>query len=45
MAGKGDKWRKTNFKNYFENWEKVKVKNDKKDDGFVKLKNKLVKKY
>lgn len=45
MAGKGDKWRKTDFKKYFDNWEKVKIKKEKDNDGFVKNKNKITKKY
>jgi hypothetical protein len=43
MAGKGDKWRKTDFKKYFDNWEKI--KSSKKTDDFVKNKTKLTKKY
>jgi hypothetical protein len=42
MAGKGDKWRKTDFKKYFENFPKP---SNKKEDGFVKVKNKITKKY
>jgi len=45
MAGKGDKWRKTDFKKYFDNWEKVKTKKEKDYNGFVKNKNKITKKY
>jgi hypothetical protein len=42
MAGKGDKWRKTDFKKYFENFPKT---SNKKENGFVKVKNKITKKY
>ena len=44
MAGKGDKWRKTDFKKYFDNWEKVKLSKDK-TEGFIKNKGKITKKY
>lgn len=47
MAGKGDKWRKTDFKKYFENFptlKKTNLKEDKEKD-FVKCKNKITKKY
>lgn len=29
--GKGDKWRKTNFKKYYNGYDKVNWKKDKKD--------------
>lgn len=46
MAGKGDKWRKTDFKKYFENFPNVKKVNSKdKNSDFVKCKNKITKKY
>jgi hypothetical protein len=47
MAGKGDKWRKTDFKKYFENFPSLKKVNSKesKDDNFVKCKSKITKKY
>jgi len=42
MAGKGDKWRKTDFRKYFENFPKTKKE---KTEGFIKNKSKLTKKY
>jgi hypothetical protein len=44
MSGKGDKWRKTNFKKYFENFPDFK-KDKKESVDFVKSKNKITKKY
>ena len=35
MAGKGDKWRKTNFKKYFDNWEKIKPSKSKDSERLV----------
>ena len=36
MAGKGDKWRKTDFKKYFNNFDQIKFNSKKKAKKNVK---------
>lgn len=45
--GKGDKWRKTDYKNFFENFDNIKFKKNKKSNDVkeVKTKNKTTYKY
>jgi hypothetical protein len=39
MSGKGDKWRKTDFKKFFNNFEKIKFNHKKKDKKNEKKKS------
>lgn len=45
MAGKGDKWRKTDYKNYYKNWENIKPKKEVRAKEIIKSKNKTTYKY
>lgn len=39
MAGKGDKWRKTDFKKFFNNFDQIKFNRKKKDKKNEKKKS------
>jgi hypothetical protein len=39
MAGKGDKWRKTNFKKFFNNFDQIKFDSKKKNKKNEKKKS------
>ena len=45
--GKGSKWRETDYKKYYENWEKIKLSKNKVSEGVevVKKKGKTTYKY
>lgn len=43
--GKGDKWRKTDYKNYFSNFDNIKFKKKKDSQKEEKKKNKTTYKY
>lgn len=47
---KGDRWRKTDYKNFFENFANIKFKKKNKKDGevvpkVVRVKGKIIYKY
>jgi hypothetical protein len=43
--GKGSRWRKTDYKKYFENWDNIKKSKREKAKEEVKTKSKTIYKY
>jgi len=37
-AGKGDKWRKTNFKRYYDNWDLIQKENKQNESQVKEIK-------